>query len=143
MTSLLDLARAGAVILLASGCWGYPRLSIRAEEGAAGRVLAFGYCSPTVLHPPGLTDISVHEVDASARAVGPALCSLTVRPSTVPGYVPAWRYGAPVPGMDSQRCAPLRPSSTYRISIGGGGVGTALLHTDAAGTVASVEDSCR
>jgi hypothetical protein len=125
----------GAVV--GSGCWGYPRLAIRNEGGA----FAFGYCRRG-RPPPALMDITVSDVDARGIATTPPVCRLLLKPQTSPTRVGAWTYGEALPALGAESCTALRPNHVYRISIGGGGDGTALFRTGDRGQVVSVDESC-
>jgi hypothetical protein len=70
------------------------------------------------------------------------VCRLLLKPQTSPTRVGSWRYGEALPALDVASCSALRPNHLYRISIGGGGDGSALFRTGDRGQIVSVDGSC-
>jgi hypothetical protein len=127
--------------LLASGCWGYPKLAIRTAGAPADQQFRFSYCKRSKAPPP-LLAITVSDVDRNGAAVSPPVCRLVLKGNEAPGRVDTWKYGEATPTLELERCQPLRPDRVYRISIGGGGDGTALFRTDSKAQLIDVGDSC-
>lgn len=131
-----------AAMLLAAGCWGYPRLSIRGEQRLDGTLFNFSYCGSSK-PPPALLSIAVNETDAQGRAVDPPICHLNRKENATPARVPEWRYGQALPALQPLVCAPLKSGARYLISIAGGGIGSAAFSTDERGRLRSIEEPCR
>ena len=84
----------------------------------------------------------VAEVDARRVAVEPPVCLMVQQRGQPLQSVGRWIYGQALPSFQARGCGPLLPGREYRISIGGGGNGTAVFRTDEAGVPSRIVESC-
>jgi hypothetical protein len=110
-----------ALLLLLSGCWGYPTLGITAR----GDQFTFARCGRPG-PPPPLQSIAVYLVDASGQAREPPVCRSELRAGSGTAPVGGWVYGSDLPSLVTRACARLEPGRRYLISIAGGGQGSAF-----------------